>query len=409
MAYNNNSNFNPYYTPNYYSDITNPAYPNFDQSSVPEWSYPNEYNPHPPSYDYNFHNNFNSSQSSWGFESPESNSQPNCPPYPSSPHFSQNSYSDPPIQNRTPSILEMMSRNESKQKSPSILDMMIRESTDSQIYHDYPSYFQVQSEYDPPIDYEGMLAAMTEAKLARDHDIDLMVECLHRPADSDIDDHLIRADEPSCLEQQVSNSVPSCELAETSNSDNLASFSFPELELECDLDSQIYDQVQIPESLLTPVLLPDLGNILESVLIPTSIIPELESPPLSHIPLWEDDCGLEFQFFDLDPLLELSPTPEPLLDLSFFPESVFVPVLPMSKSIIPSFHTPFWDKEVETINSEIYYEIWKFDGVEILKNDYTYILVGYVRKVSGGFHQIICYLDWAAFRGPIRPPPEPPP
>jgi len=319
----------------------------------------------------------------------------------------------------------------------------------------------------------------------------LMVQALHAhsSAVSAFIDHSLRADEPSCFGQQDSNSVPSCELAETPILDNLASSSFRELELEheydhdlplddsilfpdpimtpvsppdftfsestldpipihyeiespilddhieldqlcnfenhmdklassfyyiepneiCDLDSQIYDQVQIPESLLTPVLLPDLGNILESVLIPTSIIPELESPPLSHIPLWEEDCGLEFQFLDLDPILEPSPTPEPLLDLSFFHESVFVPAPILSKSIIPSFHTPFWDKEVETINSEIYYEIWKFDGVEILKNNYTYIFVGYVSKVSGGFHHIICYLDWAAFRGPIRPPPEPPP
>ena len=83
---------------------------------------------------------------------------------------------------------------------------------------------------------------------------------------------------------------------------------------------------------MTPVLLPDLGNILESVLVPTPIIPELESPILSHIPLWENDCGLEFQLLDLDPLLEPSSTPEPLLDLSYFPESVFVPVLLTSKS-----------------------------------------------------------------------------
>ena len=69
--------------------------------------------------------------------------------------------------------------------------------------------------------------------------------------------------------------------------EKLASSHFYEIETNeiCDLDSQIYGQVQIPESLLTPVLLPDLGNILESVLIPTPIIPELESPILSHIPL----------------------------------------------------------------------------------------------------------------------------
>ena len=69
MAYNNNfSNFHPYYTPTSFSDITNPAYPNFNQPSVPEWSYPNEYNPCLPSYDHNFHNNFNSNPSFVLFE-----------------------------------------------------------------------------------------------------------------------------------------------------------------------------------------------------------------------------------------------------------------------------------------------------------------------------------------------------
>ena len=95
--------------------------------------------------------------------------------------------------------------------------------------------------------------------------------------------------------------------------DKLASSHFYEIELneKCDLDSQICDPVQISESILTPVLLPDLSNILESVLIPTPIIPELESPILSHIPLWENECGLEFQLLDLDPL----PEPSRLLNL----------------------------------------------------------------------------------------------
>ena len=60
--------------------------------------------------------------------------------------------------------------------------------------------------------------------------------------------------------------------------DKLASSHFYEIELneKCDLNSQICDPVQIPESILTPVLLPDLSNILESVLIPTPVILELE-------------------------------------------------------------------------------------------------------------------------------------
>ena len=50
MTYKNNfSNFNDNscYTPTSFSDITNPAYHNFNQSSVLDWSYPNQYNPYP--------------------------------------------------------------------------------------------------------------------------------------------------------------------------------------------------------------------------------------------------------------------------------------------------------------------------------------------------------------------------
>ena len=123
----------------------------------------------------------------------------------------------------------------------------------------------------------------------------------------------------------------------------MASSHFYEIEFneKCDLDSQFCDSVQISESILTPILLPYLSNILESVLIPTPIMLELESPILSHIPMWENECGLEFQLLDLDPLPEPISTPEPLLDLSHFPESVLVHVLPKSKSIILSFHTLF--------------------------------------------------------------------
>ena len=81
--------------------------------------------------------------------------------------------------------------------------------------------------------------------------------------------------------------------------DKLASSHFYEIELneECYLESRICDPVQISELILTPVLLPDLSNILELVLIPTPVILELESPILeSHIQLWENECGLSFNF-----------------------------------------------------------------------------------------------------------------
>ena len=97
----------------------------------------------------------------------------------------------------------------------------------------------------------------------------------------------------------------------------MASSHFYRIELneECDFDPQICDPVQIPESILTPVLLPNLSNILESVLIPIPVILELESPILDgHIPSWGNECVLEFQLLDLDPLPELIWTPESLLD-----------------------------------------------------------------------------------------------
>ena len=71
----------------------------------------------------------------------------------------------------------------------------------------------------------------------------------------------------------------------------------------------------------------------------------------------EIKCGLEFQLLDLDPLPEPISTPEPLLDLSHLPESILVPVLPESKSIILSFHNPFWDEAVDKFDSEINYGI----------------------------------------------------
>ena len=97
--------------------------------------------------------------------------------------------------------------------------------------------------------------------------------------------------------------------------------------------------------------------MLESVLILPPIIPEHESPILSHIPLLENQCGLEFQLLNLDTLLEPVSTPEPLLDLSHLPESVLVPILPESKSTVLSFHTPFWDEVVDKFDSEISYGI----------------------------------------------------
>ena len=119
---------------------------------------------------------------------------------------------------------------------------------------------------------------------------------------------------------------------------------------------------------------------------------------------------LSFNFL-IWPLPEPISTPELLLNLNDFPKTILAPVLLKSKSIIPSFYTPFWDKGVDKIDSEINYEIWKLDGVKyLIKIIHVYIiLVGYIREISGGFLRTPRKVDWAAFRGPIRLPPEPPP
>ena len=46
-----------------------------------------------------------------------------------------------------------------------------------------------------------MLEAMTQARIARDHDIDMMVQTLrsHRLAISDVTNHSVRAEESRCF------------------------------------------------------------------------------------------------------------------------------------------------------------------------------------------------------------------
>ena len=68
-----------------------------------------------------------------------------------------------------------MSMRESEQQSQNLMD--------SRFHHKFQnktSSFQVQSQQnDEPIDYEKMLEAMTQAPIARNHDIDIMVQTLH--------------------------------------------------------------------------------------------------------------------------------------------------------------------------------------------------------------------------------------
>ena len=76
MDFNNNNflnpNMNPYFTPTSFdSDNSDPTMYNMNQRNIPSWTYPNQYNLCPQSYDHNFQNNFNSSQSN-GDSSPPS-------------------------------------------------------------------------------------------------------------------------------------------------------------------------------------------------------------------------------------------------------------------------------------------------------------------------------------------------
>jgi len=73
---------NSYFTPILFvSDNSNLAYFNMNQPNTPGWTYPNQYNLYPQSYDHNFQNNFNSSQSQWGCTSLGSNFLPPCPQF----------------------------------------------------------------------------------------------------------------------------------------------------------------------------------------------------------------------------------------------------------------------------------------------------------------------------------------
>ena len=102
----------------------------------------------------------------------------------------------------------------------------------------------------------------------------------------------------------------------------MASFYFNEIELEyeCEPDPHLYS-IQIFESLLIPVSLPNLYPIPEPTLILVHIYYEIESPIVdSHISLMGKEC--EINFFDLDSTLEPKLTLES--KVNFF-ELVLVP------------------------------------------------------------------------------------
>ena len=119
----------------------------------------------------------------------------------------------------------------------------------------------------------------------------MMVQSLHfhRLASSDVGNHSIRAEESCSFENQGSISEQSFELAQTPNNiDSLASYPLPEIELENEYDHelQLSDSILLPDSIMTPVSLPDFNLFLESTLDPVPIHHEIESPIFNdHIEL----------------------------------------------------------------------------------------------------------------------------
>jgi len=114
---------------------------------------------------------------------------------------------------------------------------------------------------------------------------------------------------------QDSVSPQSLELDQYQPIDELESFHFNEIELdhECEPDPQLCDSVFIFESMLTPIFLPNLDQFFEPTFIPVPIDLEIESPILdSHIPLKGKEC--EYQFLDLDSMLEPKLTLEPKVE-----------------------------------------------------------------------------------------------
>ena len=60
----------------------------------------------------------------------------------------------------------------------------------------------------------------------------------------------------------------------------MASYSFPEIELENEYDPepQLNDSILLPDSIMTPVSSPDFNTFPESTLDPVPIYNEIESP-----------------------------------------------------------------------------------------------------------------------------------
>ena len=112
---------------------------------------------------------------------------------------------------------------------------------------------------------------MTQAQIAHNHDIDIIVKTLHSHPLTihDVTNHSIRAKESCCFGNQDSILAYPFELDQTSNFQNsidiLASYPFPEIELkhEYDPEPQLCNSVSLFDSMLTSYL------YLTSILFPS--------------------------------------------------------------------------------------------------------------------------------------------
>ena len=126
-----------------------------------------------------------------------------------------------------------------------------------------------------------MLEIMTQAQNARNRDIDMMIQTLHSHPISNITTHFVRAKESCCFGNQDSISAHPPELVQILNPiDILASYPFPEIELEHEYDPELPldDSILLPDSIMTPLSSPDFNLFLESTLDSVPIHNEIESP-----------------------------------------------------------------------------------------------------------------------------------
>ena len=127
---------------------------------------------------------------------------------------------------------------------------------------------------------------MTQAQIACNHDIDIMVQTLHSHhlTISDVANHFVRAEESCCFGKQDSISAHPFELSQTpkfeNDIDSLTSYPFPKIELEneYDPDPQLGDLILLLNSIMTPMSSPDFNLFPESTLDPVPIHHEIESP-----------------------------------------------------------------------------------------------------------------------------------